>query len=165
MPFPTRLTKRTSKLVSTSVCFIRPIPTYTVELDALELDVEEEGPSYLSDLNKVPDFVDEPPVEIPEVSHTSLCDRRLLLKYASDPGTEGSCQDIGIDAQADHLHLYHISVPSLDVLTAGSQCTLVSGAAWHRVKSHLRVRREDESTSMHVASLQHEWGVLEQYST
>ena len=37
------------------------------ELDALELDVEEEGPSYLSDLNKVPDFVDEPPVEVPEV--------------------------------------------------------------------------------------------------
>ena len=37
------------------------------ELDALELDVEEEGPSYLSDLNKVPDFVDEPPVEVQEV--------------------------------------------------------------------------------------------------
>ncbi|CDO73731.1 hypothetical protein BN946_scf185015.g59 [Trametes cinnabarina] len=36
------------------------------ELDALELDVEEEGPSYLSDLNKAPDFVDEPPVELSE---------------------------------------------------------------------------------------------------
>ncbi|KAH9943280.1 vacuolar protein sorting-associated protein 60 [Epithele typhae] len=36
------------------------------ELDALELDAEEEGPSYLSDLNKMPDFVDEPPVEIAE---------------------------------------------------------------------------------------------------
>lgn len=33
------------------------------ELDALALDVEEEGASYLADLNKVPDFVDEPPVE------------------------------------------------------------------------------------------------------
>ncbi|EKM80009.1 hypothetical protein AGABI1DRAFT_113246 [Agaricus bisporus var. burnettii JB137-S8] len=36
------------------------------ELEALALDEEEEGPSYLSDLNKVPDFVDEAPVEIPE---------------------------------------------------------------------------------------------------
>ena len=39
------------------------------ELDALELEAEEEGPSYLSDLNKVPDFVDEAPVEVPEVRH------------------------------------------------------------------------------------------------
>lgn len=36
------------------------------ELDALQLEEEEEGPSYLSDLNKVPDFVDEPPAEISE---------------------------------------------------------------------------------------------------
>ena len=41
--------------------------TWVIELDALELDVEEEGPSYLSDLNKVPDFIDEPPVEVSEV--------------------------------------------------------------------------------------------------
>lgn len=38
-----------------------------VELDALQLEEEEEGPSYLSDLNKIPDFVDEAPVEISEV--------------------------------------------------------------------------------------------------
>ncbi len=37
------------------------------ELDALALEEEEEGTSYLSDLNKVPDFVDEPPVELQEV--------------------------------------------------------------------------------------------------
>ncbi|KAF8897753.1 Snf7-domain-containing protein [Infundibulicybe gibba] len=36
------------------------------ELDALALEEEEEGPSYLTDINKVPDFVDEPPVEIGE---------------------------------------------------------------------------------------------------
>ncbi|KIM46336.1 hypothetical protein M413DRAFT_17053 [Hebeloma cylindrosporum] len=36
------------------------------ELDALALEEEEEGPSYLSDLNKVPDFVDEPPVDLGE---------------------------------------------------------------------------------------------------
>ncbi|KAG5652661.1 hypothetical protein H0H81_004153 [Sphagnurus paluster] len=36
------------------------------ELDALALEEEEEGASYLADLNKMPDFVDEPPVEIGE---------------------------------------------------------------------------------------------------
>ncbi|TFK71765.1 vacuolar protein sorting-associated protein 60 [Pluteus cervinus] len=36
------------------------------ELDALALEEEEAGPSYLADLNKVPDFVDEPPVEVGE---------------------------------------------------------------------------------------------------
>ncbi|KAF9534766.1 vacuolar protein sorting-associated protein 60 [Crepidotus variabilis] len=35
------------------------------ELDALALEPEEEeGPSYLSDLSKVPDFIDEPPTEM-----------------------------------------------------------------------------------------------------
>ncbi|CAL1701210.1 unnamed protein product [Somion occarium] len=38
------------------------------ELDALELEEEVEGPSYLADLNKVPDFVDEAPVELPETA-------------------------------------------------------------------------------------------------
>lgn len=33
------------------------------ELDALQLEEDEEGGSYLADLNKVPDFVDEPPVK------------------------------------------------------------------------------------------------------
>ena len=36
------------------------------ELDALEMEEEEEGPSYLANLNQVPDFVDEPPVEVTE---------------------------------------------------------------------------------------------------
>ncbi|KAJ6538549.1 vacuolar protein sorting-associated protein 60 [Mycena vulgaris] len=36
------------------------------ELDALALEEDEEGTSYLTDLNKVPDFVDEPPVEVRE---------------------------------------------------------------------------------------------------
>ncbi|KAK0206751.1 vacuolar protein sorting-associated protein 60 [Desarmillaria ectypa] len=36
------------------------------ELDALALEEEEEGTSYLADMNKVPDFIDEPPVEIGE---------------------------------------------------------------------------------------------------
>jgi len=34
------------------------------ELDALELEGEEEGTSYLADINKVPDFIDEPPTEV-----------------------------------------------------------------------------------------------------
>ncbi|KAJ3560436.1 hypothetical protein NP233_g10841 [Leucocoprinus birnbaumii] len=36
------------------------------ELEALALEPEEEEVSYLSDLNKVPDFVDEPPVVVQE---------------------------------------------------------------------------------------------------
>jgi len=36
------------------------------ELDALALEGEEEDTSYLADLNKVPDFVDEPPVSVEE---------------------------------------------------------------------------------------------------
>ena len=39
----------------------------STELDALALEEEEEGPSYLADLNKVPDFIDEAPVEIGQV--------------------------------------------------------------------------------------------------
>jgi charged multivesicular body protein 5 len=31
------------------------------------LEEEEEGTSYLADLNKVPDFIDEPPVAVEEV--------------------------------------------------------------------------------------------------
>jgi len=38
------------------------------ELDALQLEDEEEGPSYLADLNKAPDFIDEAPVEESESS-------------------------------------------------------------------------------------------------
>jgi len=38
------------------------------ELDALALEGEEEGTSYLADLNKVPDFVDEPPVPVEATS-------------------------------------------------------------------------------------------------
>ena len=40
--------------------------TNIVELDALELDGEEEGASYLADLSKAPDFIDEAPVELPK---------------------------------------------------------------------------------------------------
>ncbi|KAI0796865.1 Snf7 family [Abortiporus biennis] len=36
------------------------------ELDALELEEEEDPTSYLADLNKAPDFIDEPPVEVSE---------------------------------------------------------------------------------------------------
>jgi len=37
------------------------------ELDALELDEEVESTSYLADLNKAPDFIDEAPVELGEM--------------------------------------------------------------------------------------------------
>lgn len=38
------------------------------ELDALALEEDEEGPAYLADLSKAPDFIDEPPVEISDVT-------------------------------------------------------------------------------------------------
>jgi charged multivesicular body protein 5 len=34
------------------------------ELDALQLEEEEEGASYLADLSKVPDFIDEAPIDV-----------------------------------------------------------------------------------------------------
>lgn len=39
----------------------------TPELEALELEEEDESTSYLADLNKTPDYVDEEPVEMGEV--------------------------------------------------------------------------------------------------
>jgi charged multivesicular body protein 5 len=39
------------------------------ELDALGMEEEEEGGSYLADLNKAPDFIDEAPIEASEVRH------------------------------------------------------------------------------------------------
>ncbi|KAE9410014.1 hypothetical protein BT96DRAFT_871818 [Gymnopus androsaceus JB14] len=36
------------------------------ELDALQFEEEEEGTSYLADINKAPDFIDEPPMEMSE---------------------------------------------------------------------------------------------------
>ncbi|KAF8269065.1 vacuolar protein sorting-associated protein 60 [Lactarius quietus] len=41
------------------------------ELDALGMEDEEEGTSYLADLNKAPDFVDEAPVELTEPSQVT----------------------------------------------------------------------------------------------
>ena len=57
---------------------------FSTELDALALEEEEEGISYLADLNKAPDFVDEPPVAVEEVcSFPSGIDRMLLITYSA----------------------------------------------------------------------------------
>jgi len=45
----------------------------TIELEALAMEPEEEEISYLTDINKVPDFIDDPPVEIHEVSICFFC--------------------------------------------------------------------------------------------
>lgn len=72
MRYRTKSTRRIWKQVCWSFCHGSMRTTdesvLFAELDALALEEEEEGPSYLSDLNKVPDFVDEPPVEIGDVS-------------------------------------------------------------------------------------------------
>ena len=68
-----RLMKPISKQVYALCQLSKPIVwCRTLELDALQLEEEEEGPSYLADLNKAPDFVDEPPVEEAEVSIYSI---------------------------------------------------------------------------------------------
>ena len=46
-----------------TTCSASPIIHSGVELEQLALEAEDEGPSYLSDINKVPDFVDEAPLE------------------------------------------------------------------------------------------------------
>src|SRR5689334_9615305 len=67
-PFLTSLTRQIWKQVNMHrFCRVRRLKGVLPELDALALEQEEEGPSYLADLNKVPDFVDEPPVEVNEV--------------------------------------------------------------------------------------------------
>ncbi len=50
-----------------------------IELDALALEEEEEGPSYLADLNKVPDFIDEAPVEIGQVRILSPSSQLIFI--------------------------------------------------------------------------------------
>jgi hypothetical protein len=42
-------------------------------------EVEEEGPSYLADLNKAPDFIDEAPLEDTEVRMRRLLPTAFVL--------------------------------------------------------------------------------------
>ena len=63
---------------------IPAVPIYlaqglNAELDALGMEEEEEGSSYLADLNKAPDFIDEAPIEAPEVRHLSFL---LIIRYS-----------------------------------------------------------------------------------
>lgn len=65
-------------------------------MDALELEAEDEGPSYLADLNKAPDFIDEPPVELPEVCRlygTRFVHMSLRLATGASQGASGGHQD------------------------------------------------------------------------
>lgn len=82
------------------------ISAYTqlnLELDALALEEEEEGPSYLADLNKVPDFVDEAPVELGEVRTSTIssflhCQTDPFILFIADTRAAGGCQIDGLDA-------------------------------------------------------------------
>jgi hypothetical protein len=59
---------------------IRFSSRYNIELDALGMEeVEEEGPSYLADLNKTPDFIDEAPLEVTEVRMRRLLPTAFVL--------------------------------------------------------------------------------------
>ena len=74
---------------------MRSCSNSNAELDALGLEDEEEGTSYLADLNKAPDFIDEAPVELTEVRISNLlpnlCSLRVL--YIAISGNPGSHQD------------------------------------------------------------------------
>jgi hypothetical protein len=54
------------------------------------LEEEEEGASYLTDLSKVPDFVDEPPVEVKDVSRSEFgcAISGLMFLYSQAPSKE-----------------------------------------------------------------------------
>lgn len=81
------------------------IEKYLLELDALALEEEEESTSYLADLNKVPDFVDEPPVELGEAStlpQNSELDLKLFLVSHTS-----SRQDDLVRAQILYLYYYN----------------------------------------------------------
>ena len=68
---------------------------FVPELDALALEPPEEaGPSYLSDLNKMPDFIDEAPIDVGEVGKHFLF-KDSILKGISDTQTR-SRQDNGL---------------------------------------------------------------------
>ena len=64
----------------------------------MALEEEEEGTSYLADLNKVPDFIDEPPVEVGEVRYllllSILSDTHMC--FIKDPGSARSHSDDSI---------------------------------------------------------------------
>jgi hypothetical protein len=75
------------------------------ELDALGLEEEDEGPSYLSELNKAPDFVDEAPVE--EVS-SFWCETAHTLSPLVDVEQRG-CSGIQLICRKASLRA-HISV-------------------------------------------------------
>ena len=64
----------------------------------MALEEEEEGTSYLADLNKVPDFIDEPPVEVGEVCNlllqSILSDTHIC--FIKDPGSAGGHPDDSI---------------------------------------------------------------------
>ena len=75
------------------------------ELDALELDAEEEGPSYLSNLNAVPDFIDEAPVEEVRASEPS--------NFEGSQCQLDSCQQTGSHRRQDNCIIWHFRPSSL----------------------------------------------------
>jgi len=99
MPSLTRSMKQICRLVSFTFGIqvnINPI-IYMLshtELDALALEEPEENTSYLTDLNKEPDFIDEPPLELNEVSAASAVTIMSLTSSSkANSCRSGSCQD------------------------------------------------------------------------
>jgi len=62
----TRLSSKRVRHLSTRCRGIFRLTIGNAELEALELEDEAE-PAYLADLNQAPDFIDEAPLDVPEV--------------------------------------------------------------------------------------------------
>jgi hypothetical protein len=98
MPSQMRSTRRICRLVSSRsgfrvhgpvICMLPP-----AELDALALEDPEESTSYLADVNKAPDFIDELPSELSDVRAVSAV-TAMSLTFSSQANSccSGSCQN------------------------------------------------------------------------
>lgn len=85
-----------------------------LELDALELEDEDEGTSYLADLNKAPDYLDEEPAELNEVSTGNPGLLYMLIRTVIvGESKAGSSEDNSIIRL---IHLRHPTLPQLVLL-------------------------------------------------
>ncbi len=79
-------------------------PKHHLELDALQFEAEEEEASYLTDMNKIPDFVDEAPVELGQVRSYFKHDTLMpTLPTANIIGCPRSSESLQLDSHTQ-LH-------------------------------------------------------------
>lgn len=96
------------------------------------MDEETEGTSYLADLNKAPDFIDEAPIEVAEVSCTnSFLPARAELCRNFTAAREGSRKDDRMKIQLflltiRNVCLVHLNYEQLNIYPL-MYCTFAQG--------------------------------------